>query len=68
MSFILSCGHSEDDMDKHYRIMTKDTEITERGWEKAVGYRTVCHACYKLYEVEGLLLYSDKEAMEWLFE
>lgn len=63
MSVILSCGHREDDFDKHYSIMTKDWS---RENTKAVGYRTVCHACYKLYETADQLLYTDEEAMEWL--
>jgi hypothetical protein len=63
MSVILSCGHREDDFDKHYSIMTKDWS---RENTKAVGYRTVCAVCYKMYEAEGLLLYTDDEAMEWI--
>lgn len=66
MSVILSCGHREDDFDKHYSIMTKDSFIDGDGWKKAVGYRTVCLSCYKLYEKAGQLLYTDEEAMEWL--
>ena len=66
MSVILSCGHREDDFDKHHSIMTKDQDITEDGWVKAVGYRTVCLSCYKQYESNAMLLYSDKEAEEWL--
>lgn len=65
MSVILSCGHREDDFDKHYNIMTKDWS---RENTKAVGYRSVCLSCYKLYEKEGELLYTDQEAMEWLHE
>ena len=60
---ILSCGHREDDLEKHYNIMSK--EWTEQG-KKAVGYKTVCLSCYKEYEKQSLILYSDKEAMEWL--
>ena len=63
MSVILSCGHREDDFDKHYNIMTKDWS---RENTKAVGYRTVCLSCYKMYESEGLMLYTDQEAIEWL--
>ena len=63
MSIILSCGHREDDFDKHYNVMTKDWS---RENTKAVGYRTVCLSCYKSYESEGLLLYSDEEAVEWI--
>jgi hypothetical protein len=63
MSVILSCGHREDDFDKHYNIMTKEWS---RENTKAVGYKTVCLSCFRDYEKEGLLLYNDKECMEWL--
>lgn len=63
MSVILSCGHREDDFDKHYSIMTKEWS---RENTKAVGYKTVCLSCYSEYEKDGTLLYSDAEAMEWL--
>ena len=65
MSVILSCGHREDDFDRHCYAMTKDWT---REHSKAVGYRTICLSCYKAYEKSGLLLYTDKEAMEWLHE
>jgi hypothetical protein len=63
MSVILSCGHREDDFDRHYNVMTKDWS---RENTKAVGYRSVCLLCYKRYEKSGELLYTDREAMEWL--
>ncbi len=60
---ILSCGHREDDFDHHYSIMTKEWS---RENTKAVGYKTVCHTCVKMYEKLGELLYTDEEAMQWL--
>jgi len=63
MSVILSCGHREDDFDKHYSIMTKDWS---RENTKAVGYKSVCLSCYKSYESAGELLYNDNEALSWL--
>jgi hypothetical protein len=63
MSVILSCGHREDDFEKHYSIMTKEWS---REYSKAVGYRTICLSCYRAYEKTGELLYTDKDAMEWL--
>jgi hypothetical protein len=65
MSVILSCGHREDDFDKHYNIMTKEWS---RENTKAVGYKSVCLSCYKQYEMNGELLYTDDESMEWLRE
>lgn len=66
MGIWLSCGHREDDFDKHHSIMLKEWDITEEGWTKAVSYQTVCYHCFKEYEKEGNLIYSDKEATEWL--
>ena len=60
---ILSCGHREDDFDNHHNIITREWT---RENTKAVGYKSVCLLCYKDYEKHKLLLYTDKEAMEWL--
>jgi hypothetical protein len=60
---ILSCGHREDDFDNHYSIMTKEWTRENR---RAVGYKTVCYGCAKLYEVAGELLQTDEEALQWL--
>jgi hypothetical protein len=62
---ILSCGHPESNFDKHYNIMTKEWSREDT---KAVGYRTVCLSCYKQYESDALLLYTDKEALQWMEE
>ena len=59
----LSCGHREDDFDKHYSVMTKEWS---REFNKAVSYKTVCYSCMKSYEKEGILLRTDEEAAEWL--
>ena len=66
MSVILSCGHREDNFDKHFPVMTKEWDITEDGWTKAVGYSTVCLHCFERYEMQGAVLYTEDEAMEWL--
>lgn len=63
MSVILSCGHREDDFDKHYSIMTKEWS---REHTKAVGYKSVCLSCFRLYEKSGELIYTDKDALKWL--
>ncbi len=60
---ILSCGHREDDFDKHHSVMTKEWS---RDNTKAVGYKTVCFSCFKQYEKDGELLYNDSEALHWL--
>jgi hypothetical protein len=66
MGVWLSCGHREDDFDKHYSITTKEWSIGEDGWGKALSYKTVCYTCYKECEKEGIVFYNDKEATEWL--
>jgi hypothetical protein len=60
---ILSCGHREDDFDKHYSVMTKEWS---RENTKAVGYKTICLSCYVAYQQEDYLLQTDDEAMHWL--
>ena len=67
MGIWLSCGHREDDFDKQYNITTKEWTIGEDGWQKALSYKTVCYNCYKEYEKEGDIFYSDEEATKWLF-
>lgn len=63
MSIILSCGHREDDFDKHYSIMTKEWS---REHTKAVGYKSVCLSCFRDYEKSKELIYTDEEALRWL--
>lgn len=66
MGYILSCGHREDDESKHHSITTKKWEFGESGRQKALSYKTVCETCYKDYQEEGLIFYSEEEALEWL--
>lgn len=66
MSVILSCGHREDNFDRHYHIMTKEWEVTQQGYVKAVGYKSVCLHCFEQYEMHGDVLYNDDDAMTWL--
>jgi hypothetical protein len=68
MSIILSCGHREDDFDNHHSIMTKEWDITEDGWVKAVGYKVVCLSCYNEYAKRGDLLMDEAAAMKWIRE
>ena len=63
---ILSCGHREDDFDKHHSIATKDWTIGEDGWQKSICYQTVCETCYKEHQVEGSILESEAEEIQWL--
>ncbi len=60
---ILSCGHREDDMTRHYNVMTKEWT---RENTKAVAYKCVCLHCFKLYENEKSLIRTDDEAYRWL--
>lgn len=68
MSITLSCGHREDDFDKHYNVMTKEWEVTTDGWVKAVGYSVVCLSCFERYKSEGIVLNTEEEAMQWLHD
>jgi hypothetical protein len=59
----LSCGHREDDFDKHYSIITREWT---RENTKAIGYKSVCLSCYLRYQKSGELFHSDEEAFNWL--
>lgn len=61
---ILSCGHREDNFDKHYTVTTKEWENNS----KAVAYSCVCLHCYLDLQREKRLFYSDSAALEWLME
>ena len=63
MSVILSCGHREDDFDRHFNVMTKEWSRENR---KAVAYKCVCFHCLMEYEKEKTILNSDDEALQWL--
>jgi hypothetical protein len=63
---ILSCGHREDDFDKHYTVSLKEWTIGEDGWQKAISYQSICFDCYRKYTEEGLILENDEKAQEWL--
>jgi len=63
MSIILSCGHREDNFDRHYNIMTKEWSKDNT---KAVGYSTVCLHCLEQREMHGDVLYTDEDAFNWL--
>lgn len=65
MSWILSCGHREDDDSKHFNVMTKECS---RENTKAVGYKTVCLFCHNQYVKHGVLLETQADAAEWLNE
>lgn len=59
----LSCGHRVEKFEDAKRVTTKEHS---RDWQRAIGYRSVCPLCFKFYEKENLIFYSDKEALEWL--
>ena len=66
MSFWLSCGHREDDMDKHYNVITKSSDCDEDGFKKALAYSVVCKKCKEFYKKENALFDTEEEAMKWL--
>lgn len=64
MGHWLSCGHREDNYNKQHNIQTK---IYSKYCSKAIAYQTVCNSCKEEYEKNGLVLRTDKEAEDWLF-
>jgi len=63
MSIILSCGHREDDFDKHYDVMVQ--EYTREN-TRAIAYKTVCAECKQQYKDWGILFEDQAEALLWL--
>jgi hypothetical protein len=63
VTVILSCGHREDDFDRHFNVMTKEWS---RENTKAVAYKCVCLHCLLDYEKEKIILNTDDEALQWL--
>ena len=63
MSVIFTCGHEATDVEEGYTISIK---TYSRENSKAVDYRTVCGNCYHVYELEDMILYGEKDMMEWL--
>lgn len=66
MTFWLSCGHQENDMDKHYNVTIKSSDCDEDGFKKALAYKVVCINCLNSYKEDGLLFNSEEEALTWL--
>ncbi len=62
---ILTCGHREDDFDKHYAVTVKSWS---REWTKALSYKTVCRACRDEYQQRHELFENEKDAMTWLMD
>jgi len=59
----LTCMHKVDNFDDSYCVTVKDYDKTGN---RAVAYKTVCHSCYKEYEISGELFYDDNDAFTWL--
>ena len=68
MGIIGSCGHGVEDFDDLFSVATKAWDITEEGWVRCIHYSSVCEDCYKDYEREGNILYTDEEETKWLRE
>jgi hypothetical protein len=66
MSIIASCGHKVQEIEDTYNIATKEWTIGEDGWQKAIGYKTVCKDCYEEYKKNGALIDSEAEEFDWL--
>ena len=59
----LSCGHSVDDFDDAYSVITKDFD---RSGNKALSYQTMCKSCKEEYSKAKTLFVSNEAAHEWL--
>ena len=66
MSIRASCGHEVQEIEDTYNIATKEWEINEDGWQKAVAYKSVCKDCYEEYKKTDAILSSEAEEFDWL--
>jgi rRNA maturation endonuclease Nob1 len=66
MSIIATCGHTVQEIEDTLDIATKEWTINEDGWQKAIGYKTVCKTCYQEYKKNGALIDSEAEEFDWL--
>lgn len=63
MSIILSCGDRVEDFDEGFDVIIK---TTDREFNNAIAFKTVCAKCKAMYEREGLAFKSYNDAIEWL--
>jgi hypothetical protein len=63
MTVIFTCGHKAEDEEEGFVISTK---AYSRKSERAVEYRTVCSNCYRVFEEEDRILFSESEVIKWL--
>ena len=66
MSIILTCGHRVEEIEDGIQIATKEWTIDEDGWQKAIGYKSVCKDCYEEYKKNDALIDSEAEEFDWL--
>ncbi len=66
MGIIGSCGHRVEELDDLINISTKEWEINEEGWVKAVAYQSVCKECYEEYKSHDAIIESEAEELDWL--
>ncbi len=66
MGIIATCGHRVNELEELRQISIKAWDITQEGWVKAIHFSSVCEDCYKEYEAEGSILYTEEEENDWL--
>lgn len=66
MSIRASCGHEVQEIEDTYNIATKEWDINEEGWCKAIAYKSVCKDCYEDYKKNDAILESEAEEFDWL--
>lgn len=66
MSIRASCGHEVQEIEDTYNVATKEWTINEDGWQKAIGYKSVCKDCYTNYKSTDSILESEAEEFDWV--
>lgn len=60
---IATCGHAVDDIDD---IVTCSIQGWSRESTPCVNYVSYCHKCYDRAVNDDIVLYNEKEEMDWL--
>lgn len=66
MSITASCGHQVQEFEECYEVATKEWTINEDGWQKAIGYKSLCKDCHESYKKNDAILFTEAEEFDWL--
>lgn len=62
MPIIATCGHEI----KNFKGKMVWVALTDREFNHAIDYMTLCNKCKKMYDKNGILLKTSKQKKDWL--